>query len=114
MLKLAFLPFFAAIVMPPVVPSAPQDAGANATEFKKQVVPFVKKYCVSCHGPKDPADGIDLSKYKTIEDVMKNTKVWKKSGREVDSAKMPPKDSKQPSAKEKTAFTTWAKSLPRS
>lgn len=78
-----------------------------APDFKKDVVPYAKKYCESCHSGPNPADGFALPKMdeKTVE---KEARTWKKMGRNVFRHRMPPKSfDKQPTAEESKKFVDW-------
>ncbi len=109
MLKLAMLPFLAfAFLLQPRKASKPVD-------FKKSIAPFVKKYCVGCHSGPNAKAGIDLSKFKIQADVDRNTRVWKRAGREVGGGNMPPQNAPaQPKDAERKLFTDWCAQLPKS
>ncbi|MBL8066195.1 MAG: hypothetical protein JNM34_10105 [Chthonomonadaceae bacterium] len=111
MYKLALVPFLAsAMVASPVqnTPSQPDPA-----DFNRVVKPFLKKYCYSCHDDQKAEEGINYAKIKTASDAMKNPRMWRKAAREVAGKKMPPKDSSQPTSKERKAFLDWCDKLPK-
>jgi uncharacterized membrane protein len=112
LIPLGLTAVFAALVAAPIQ-AQPQPAGPKPEEFKKTIQPFINKYCIKCHeGPK-AEDGVDFAKYKTHEDVLKDTRTWRKSGRQVKSKNMPPEDKLQPKKAEADAFVKWTESLPR-
>ncbi len=93
-------------------PPQAQKATAKPADFKKQIAPFMQKFCIACHSGARPADGIDFSVYKTQADVDKNTRPLRKAGREVEGGEMPPRNAKnQPTDAQRTMFANWAKSL---
>lgn len=112
MLKLAILPIIALGVVGQV-PNKLKKIEEPKLDYKKDIAPIMKDLCLSCHTGKDAADNIDLSKYKTQADAIKDVKLWKKALREVESKAMPPKGAKQPTEAQKTKFKTWVKSLPK-
>ncbi len=93
-------------------PTSPKPVATGT--YENTVLPISKKFCWKCHSGEKPAKGIDLSKYKTQADVEKNTRAWRRAGREVSGNQMPPKSEPQMSDAEKKAFTDYCKALPRS
>ncbi|CAN1504635.1 Cytochrome c-like domain containing protein [Fimbriimonadaceae bacterium] len=111
--KLSALGFTAALIIGIVAfsPTAQAKQQKKPEVVKTTVNPFVKKYCVSCHGAKDPADGVNLTGLKTDADVKKAAKMWKKAGREVLAKKMPPQGSVMPKDEERKKFIDALNSL---
>ncbi|MDG1893401.1 MAG: hypothetical protein P8J37_00680, partial [Fuerstiella sp.] len=69
--------FLAAIVafVPLAVPTsaaAPPDGDKLNRQFDSTVRPFLKKYCLDCHGNEQPEAKLDLSAYSTAQDVATN------------------------------------------
>lgn len=82
---------------------------ADATKsFREEVTPFVKKYCVECHGDKKRKGGINyLAALKKPGDVM-SSKRWKQGVLNVKAHDMPPDDAKnQPTEEEREKFANW-------
>ncbi|MBM4097979.1 MAG: DUF1588 domain-containing protein [Planctomycetes bacterium] len=65
-------------------------------------VPFVAKYCVSCHGEKKPKADISLHTLTCDLSKPKELQVWQAVLAQIDSRDMPPKASKQPTDNERT------------
>lgn len=65
---------------------------------------FVSKYCLDCHGSKDPSSDLDLSSFRTSElsnaDVKFEPSVWERVLRRLQSRQMPPPDAVRPSEPE--------------
>lgn len=111
MLKLAMLPLIAAgfLVQPPSSQNPPKPV-----DFKKTIAPFVKKYCAPCHSGPNAKQGIDFSKFKTQADVDKNTRIWRRAGKEVAEGQMPPSTAAlMPKDAEKSLFSAWCAALPK-
>src|SRR5262245_32750733 len=51
------------------------SAGLQHT-FDESVLPFLKTYCVGCHGADKPKGDLDLSPFTTLESVAKDHKRW--------------------------------------
>src|SRR5262249_19181770 len=71
-----------------------------AGSFTHQVVPFMKKYCVRCHGGRKPRRGLNLTKYQAEESLTKDRDLWEKVIRNVRNRDMPPEGRRQPSQPE--------------
>lgn len=111
MLKLSTLPFLVAVFVTPPSAQTPAKAPSKPIEFKKSVLPVVKKYCIGCHAGPQAADGIDLSTFKSQADVDKNLRLWRKVGREVREGHMPPSTAAQPSAKDRKTIVDYCNGL---
>jgi len=75
---------------------------AEPPNLAKIGVPFVAKYCVSCHGEKKPKADISLHTLTGDLSKPKELQVWQAVLAQIDSREMPPKSSKQPTDNERT------------
>lgn len=76
--------------------------------YPDQVVPFVKKYCIDCHAGKDAESELDLTKYKSVQDLAKDRRVWRLVSQKVRSREMPPDDhSAIPADHESESIANW-------
>ena len=80
--------------------------------FKEKVGPFVKKYCIKCHGNR-PKAGINLLSAQKSPGSASAFLHWKKSVANVKVEDMPPKEDvkKIPSDKERQQFIKWIDKL---
>ena len=76
-------------------------------DFGRAVAPFVKRYCVDCHGVKDPESRVslvgltgDLSKPRELQVFLA---VYEK----LEGREMPPRDAEQPTEAERTQAAKW-------
>jgi mono/diheme cytochrome c family protein len=75
--------------------------------FKEKVEPFVKKYCVKCHGSR-PKAGINLQSALKSPNGESAALHWKKAATNVKVHDMPPDDApKIPSDEERRQFIEW-------
>src|SRR5580765_6294109 len=82
---------------------------ANAKQtFQESVTPFIKDYCVQCHGNRRSKAGINF------EVALKNpgdaafSRPWKQALAKVKTHDMPPEEAnKQPTDKERQVFLDW-------
>ncbi len=93
-LVLAWLLILSGIVVP-MKAEAPQAPDVTRG-FAQIVQPFLKTYCVSCHGAK-PAAQLDLSQYPTVDSVVHDFPRWNRVLARVSAGEMPPKQATQPS-----------------
>lgn len=73
-------------------------AGANPG------LPFVRKYCLSCHDAAKKKGDVDLSRFESEASVVSGRKVWLAAIRNVKDGEMPPPSAKQPTPDERIAF----------
>jgi mono/diheme cytochrome c family protein len=100
-LLLAILVGAGALVVPqPITPAqAPKPAKADDA-IAKQVIPFVQKYCINCHGPKRQSAGVRLDNDPDVASMQKNRQLWEAVVRNIQSRDMPPAGRPKPSDQE--------------
>ncbi len=73
--------------------------------FKDKVEPFVKSYCVECHGNRRSKSGINFEVAVRKPGVAPFSEIWAKAYANVDAHDMPPEDGdKQPTDAERQSF----------
>ena len=83
-------------------------ADDSATDFARQVLPFVQTYCSDCHGPVEPEAKMDLSPYRHASDVAREFGVWQIVLERLEAAEMPPAGAdQQPDAAERQRIIGW-------
>jgi hypothetical protein len=83
-------PFTPAKMAAPAAEADPMP-GLDAA-FHTTVQPFVKAYCVSCHGGDSPKAGLDLNAYHSLDDVVKDLRRWNVLAAKLKSGEMPPEE----------------------
>ncbi len=79
--------------------------------FKEKVGPFVKKYCISCHGTR-PEAGINLQSALRTPGATSSFLHWKKSVANVKVNGMPPEYADElPTEKQRRQFIEWIDQL---
>src|SRR5438445_80950 len=68
----------------------------SAAAFQKQIVPFLKKHCLECHGADAQEGDVRFDQFKTLADVTADEKTWQRTIQMLRSGAMPPEDSEQP------------------
>lgn len=83
----------------------PADADdVSMRNFSRDGVPFLKKYCLDCHGSVEPEADLSLAEFTTSESLIPNRKKWDSVLRMISGGVMPPPDSEQPSPDELSSF----------
>ena len=91
---------------------AEPDRPALERRFAETVQPFVKQYCLDCHGPLKQEGKLDLSGDHSVAAIIKNHRVWDIVVERMEAGEMPPKDAvQQPMAEDRKAVVDWIKSL---
>lgn len=69
-------------------------------KYAQTLVPFLKTYCIHCHGGEAPEAKLSLDKYLESSKIQTDIQVWEKVLRMVAARQMPPADEPQPSEAE--------------
>ena len=90
--------------------AAEPDADELDRRFTKTVGPFLKTYCLDCHGHSQPEAKLDLSTYLSADAVAKNHQVWAIVLERLEAREMPPSDSeRQPDSLQRQTVIDWIK-----
>jgi len=72
--------------------------------FKEHVAPFVKDFCLDCHGNRRTKGGLNLEPALKNPGESSASRKWMQAFANVNAHDMPPDDSDQPAAKERQQF----------
>src|SRR2546423_592636 len=75
--------------------------------YREDVVPFLKKHCLECHGPTKQESDIAFHKYKTADSIAADEKTWKTVIEMLETGAMPPEDKPQPSPEQRQRIARW-------
>ena len=104
---------FLAFALPALSPVASAaDAEARQREvtntFRNEVMPFLKSYCVDCHGTKKRKGGLSFTKMSQRPEAGEFRRLWQLSRSNVREHEMPPQDAdRQPTEEERRKFVDW-------
>ncbi len=113
-MRKTFVPLFSVacaslVGLLPIVTSAQDPVPAKPKiDFVKEIVPIVKSSCLGCHNKDNAKHNVAFPDKMTLEDALKNPRLWTKAAREVKNKQMPPRDHGTMSDKERTKFIEWA------
>jgi hypothetical protein len=68
------------------------------TSFVRDVAPFLKEFCVHCHGGDEPEAKLSLDRYGDSAKIQTDYEVWQKVLKMLSEGQMPPSDETQPNA----------------
>ncbi|HYP04718.1 MAG TPA: DUF1587 domain-containing protein, partial [Bryobacteraceae bacterium] len=75
--------------------------------FNDTVRPFVKTYCIGCHGGSTPVASFDLQQFTTLQSVVRGHAHWALVLEKITSKEMPPAEAKQPSDAVRQRIINW-------
>lgn len=83
------------------------EADEIGATYAAKMKPFLETYCISCHGAKEPAAGVNLAGAWNSEKFVAEQELWFRVREQLQSEAMPPSDAKQPSDAEYAAARAW-------
>ena len=78
-------------------------------QYSKEILPFLNKYCVECHGGKKVKGHVNFKAIGNMQQAYKNHDLWESVVDVMKEKDMPPEEEKQPDEKEKALFNAWYK-----
>lgn len=92
---------------------AAEDSPARLSQsFDTTVQPFLRNYCLSCHGETKTEGELDLRTYSSLAAVEKDDRRWALVGERIANHEMPPKKAKtHPTPAEWQAAADWFSAL---
>ncbi|MBA4019651.1 MAG: hypothetical protein C0483_21000 [Pirellula sp.] len=87
--------------------SRPQSGWS--ADYTREVLPVLQTHCFTCHADSDEAEGgLNLERFRSEADVMRDRQVWAAVYDKVESLQMPPpKETSQPTAAERRLILAW-------
>lgn len=93
------------------VSSADETSTTLAGRFQAEVVPFLKRHCIECHGSKDPKADLSLAGETDAKVLITRRGVWENIIDMVETGQMPPKEQAKPDPAEVDRVVSLIKSL---
>lgn len=90
-----------------------QEKAKPRDEYEERILPLLAKYCIKCHDAQKKKGELDLTSYRSSEQVVAGLEVWQKAIERVNAFEMPPEKSPQPSHDEKAAIIRWFGKIPK-
>jgi len=80
-----------------------------AADFQKDIRPLLTEFCLKCHSTKDHKGDLDLERFKSLDTVKRDSKVWQLVDEQLELGEMPPKDKPQLSTAQKAKLVAWVR-----
>jgi mono/diheme cytochrome c family protein len=88
--------------------TAKVDVAKADTQFRKEVLPLLNRYCWDCHGDGETKGDLALDSFTNATVVLRDRRTWEHVLQNVESGEMPPKKKKsQPTLDERAKITAW-------
>tara|TARA_R110002096_G_scaffold11515_9_gene42373 strand:- start:1113 stop:2945 length:1833 start_codon:yes stop_codon:yes gene_type:complete len=78
-----------------------------ASAYEADIQPFLKQYCVKCHGADKVKGKVDFSTIQTDADAAAQFELWETVVEVLEFAEMPPEDEPQPNDEEREMVLNW-------
>ena len=104
MRRFSIVPLFIALILN-------NESVARSLNYQKNILPILEVYCLDCHSNDKAEADVNFDKFRTIQDIKKDPKVWIKVDRMLSSRQMPPRDSDQPSKNDREFLSEWVQSF---
>ncbi len=78
-------------------------------KYQADVLPLLKKYCLTCHSTALKKGSLDLERFATTADIHKDLKPWQNMIEQIETGEMPPKKKPQPTVEEKKQLLAWVR-----
>ena len=92
------------LTVPSVTGAAQQP---NSEDFPRVVRPFLKSYCVACHGRSKPEAGLDLAGIAADFQDASQLQSWQGVLEQLALGRMPPSQAKRPTEHQVETITDW-------
>ena len=104
MRRFSIVPLFIALILN-------NESVARSLNYQEKIIPILEVYCLDCHSNDKAEADVNFDKFRTIQDIKKDPKVWIKVDRMLSSRQMPPRDSDQPSKNNREFLSEWVQSF---
>ncbi|MEM7264283.1 MAG: FHA domain-containing protein [Planctomycetota bacterium] len=100
-----------AVLEPTVEPETEIVATPNPeqplTYYDTHVVPYLRKYCVNCHGKRRKKGGLSVEQWADVQAATQARSTWEDIALKIRNREMPPEEKRQPDPSETAAVLTW-------
>jgi mono/diheme cytochrome c family protein len=89
-------------------PGTPKSlAMASSASYEQGLLPFLKKYCVDCHGAGAHSGDFSFERYRSVDELKRDRHVWTKALKLLKIEAMPPADADPPPPEERAQAAKW-------
>lgn len=98
----------------PVVMSAGEVHDRLVAGYDEVMVPFLRTYCIACHGTKKAEEGLDYERLADGRTALARRDLWRLTAQKIAHFAMPPEHKPQPGDAERERVLAWVAALQRS
>ena len=80
---------------------------SNEDHLQTKVIPFLNKYCISCHGPTKQSADLTLHKYTDKLSILRGRKTWLSVSHMIHEGEMPSGKGPMPTLEEREWIVKW-------
>ncbi len=80
---------------------------ATDAAYRNEVRPLLNQYCIACHSTAKHTGDIDLEKFTSLNDVLREPRVWQKVAEQLTLEQMPPKPLPPPTQNDRAKVLAW-------
>lgn len=80
------------------------------SEYTQKTLPILKEFCLGCHSMEKHKGDLDLERFTTLNEIIKQPKVWQSVLDQVSLGEMPPAEKPQLSPAQKQQLQRWVNS----
>jgi len=84
-----------------------EESARHAAELRERVQPFLREYCLDCHGADLPEGDVSLDAVQWSSLAGDDAALWTKVAEKLTFAEMPPAEAAQPSQAKRAAIARW-------
>jgi hypothetical protein len=84
-----------------------QTGETTAAQFDHIVRPLLSAFCLKCHSTEEHKGDLDLERFTTSSEVLKDSKVWERVIEQLTFGEMPPKEELQPVEEQVQQLLDW-------
>ncbi|HEY2953293.1 MAG TPA: DUF1587 domain-containing protein, partial [Verrucomicrobiae bacterium] len=84
---------------------------SGAVDFEREIRPLLKEFCLGCHSREKHKGDLELERFTSLSEVMKQPKVWQGVVEQLSLGEMPPKDKPQPAPQQREQLLVWAEAV---
>lgn len=96
------------LLMTSQISAAEPDEASLQKGFANSVAPFLKSFCLDCHGEATQEAKLDLSGYRSARAVAEAHPIWEIILHRLETGEMPPEDADpQPTEKQRQGVVDW-------
>lgn len=82
---------------------------APAPDYARDIQPLITRLCLDCHSTAKAKGDLDLERFQSREDVLRDPEIWQQVEFNLALEEMPPADKPQPSAEERARLLAWVR-----